>query len=186
MLQEHVPFEWNEKGIEEKTFIKIKRILIDPENLLICPDFTKQFILKTDASALGFGAVLGQMVGNKDKPIAYASRRTTRTEANYGSSQLEIAAVLYGIEHFKHYLEGAPFRLIADHAPLQQLIKLKDPKGIIARYIMRLQPYQIDLVIRPGRKHQDADALSRTPHRPPHHIPYFIQRLPQHESLMKE
>jgi hypothetical protein len=142
--------------------------------------------LKTDASALGFGAVLSQLVDKVERPIAYASRRTSRTEANYGSSQLEIAAVLFGIEHFRHYLAGAPFRLIADHAPLQQLLKLKDPKGIIARYIMRLQPYDIDLVIRPGRKHQDADALSRTPHRPPHHVPYYITRLPKHQVLMQD
>jgi hypothetical protein len=186
LLQEHVPFKWDEKGIEEETFIKIKRILIDPDNLLIRPDFSKTFILKTDASALGFGAVLSQMVDKTERPIAYASRRTTRTEANYGSSQMEIAAVLYGIEHFKHYLEGAPFRLITDHAPLTQLIKLKDPKGIVARYIMRLQPYDIDLVIRPGRKHSDADALSRIPHRPAHHVPYYLQRLPKHKSLMRE
>ena len=71
--------------------------------------------------------------------------------------------VLYGIEYFKHYLEGALFQLVADHAPLQQMIKLKDPKGIITCYIMRLQPYDIDLVIQPGRKHSDIDALSRIP-----------------------
>jgi RNase H-like domain found in reverse transcriptase/Reverse transcriptase (RNA-dependent DNA polymerase) len=186
LLQEHVPFKWDKKGIEEETFIKIKRILIDPDNLLIRPDFNKTFILKTDASALGFGAVLSQMVDKTERPIAYASRRTTRTEANYGSSQMEIAAALYGIEHFKHYLEGAPFRLVTDHSPLLQLIKLKDPKGMVARYIMRLQPYDIDLVIRPGRKHSDADALSRIPHRPIHHVPYYLQRLPKHKSLMRE
>ena len=186
LLQEHVPFKWYEDGIEEETFIKIKRILIDPHNLLIRPDFDKMFILKTDASALGFGAVLSQMVDKVERPIAYASRRTTKAEANYGSSHLEIAAVLYGIGHFKHYLEGAPFRLVTDHAPLLQLIKLRDPKGMMARYIMRLQPYDIDLVIRPGRKHSDADALSRTPHRPPHHIPYFVQRLAKHKTLKQE
>ena len=186
LLQEHVPFNWNQDGPEEETFIRIKRILIDPDNLLIRPDFAKPFILKTDASALGFGAILSQMVGKQERPIAYASRVTTKTEASYGSSQSEIAAALFGIEHFKHYLAGAPFRLVADHAPLQQLLKLKDPQGIIARYIMRLQPYDIDLVIRPGRKHQDVDALSRTPHQPPHHVPYYLQRLPKHPSLLQD
>jgi hypothetical protein len=132
LLQDHIAFKWDENGIEEETFIKIKRILIDPKQLLIRPDFTKQFILKTDASSLGFGATLAQMMEGVERPIAYASKRTSKTEANYGSSQLEIAAVCWGIEHFRHYLIGAPFRLITDHAPLQQLIKLKDPKGIVA------------------------------------------------------
>ena len=135
---------------------------------------------------MGFGATLAQMVKGVERPIAYASRRTSRTEANYGSSQLEIAAVCWGIEHFKHYLAGAPFRLVTDHAPLLQLIKLKDPKGIVAWYIMCLQPYDIDLVIRPGRKHSDVDALSRTPHQPTHHVPYYIERLPKHASLMRD
>ena len=122
-------------------------MLLDEDNLLIRPDMTKKFILQTDASSLGLGAVLCQIVDGKDRPIAYASKRTSRTEANYGSSQLEILAVVWAVEHFRHYLAGKPFTLIADHAPLQQLVKQVDPQGIVARYIMRLQPYDIDLVI---------------------------------------
>ena len=136
MLKDHIPFTWDAEGKQEETFILIKQMLMDEENLLIRPDFTKKFILQTDASALGLGAVLCQMVDGKERPIAYASKRTSRTEAAYGSSQLEILAVCWAIEHFKHYLAGAPFILVADHAPLKQLISLKDPKGIIARYIM--------------------------------------------------
>ena len=80
MLQDHVPFDWDTKdpdAEEEKAFIAIKRILIDLEDFLIRPDFTKQFILKTDASSLGFGATLAQMVKGVERPIAYASRRTS-------------------------------------------------------------------------------------------------------------
>lgn len=186
MLQEHVPFEWNEEGIEEETFILIKRMLIDEQNLLIRPDFTKTFILHTDASALGLGAVLSQMVGKHDKPIAYASRRTTKTEANYGATQLEALAVTWAVKHFNHYLMGAPFRLITDHSALRALMKLDNPQGMFARWIMKLQPYDIDVVIRPGRKHQNCDALSRTPKRAPHHIPYFLERLPKHGPFLPD
>ena len=73
---------------------------------------------------------------------------------------LEILTVVWGIKHFKHYLAGAPFQLECDHQPLQQLIKQPDPTGIQARYIMHLQPYDIDLVIKPGKVHMNADALS--------------------------
>jgi hypothetical protein len=118
LLQEHVAFSWDDKGEQGETFRMVKTMLMDTKNLLIRPDFDKIFILQTDASALGFGAVLSQAVEKGDKPIAYASKRATPTQANYGSTQLEIHAVIWAIEHFKHYLLGAPFQLVTDHAPI--------------------------------------------------------------------
>jgi hypothetical protein len=182
MLQEHVPFKWDKQGIEEKTFIQIKRLLVDERNLLIRPDFTKPFILQTDASALGLGAVLSQQVEGKDRPIAYASRRTSRTEAKYGATQLEALAIVWAVLHFDHYLAGAPFYLETDHSALRTLFNIKNPKGLYARWIMRLQPYDIDVVIKPGRLHQNADALSRIPHREPH----FIERLPKQGPFLPD
>ena len=179
MLQEHIKFEWNDKGIEETTFTLVKKMLVHKENLLIRPDFTKQFILQTDGSALGLGAVLSQLIDGKDRPIAYASRRTSRTESNYGATQVELLAVVWAVQHFRHYLLGAPFQLVTDHSALRALLKIKDPQGLFARWIMKLQPYDIDVVIKPGRLHQNADALSRTPHRDPHQMPRFIERLPK-------
>jgi deoxyuridine 5'-triphosphate nucleotidohydrolase len=98
MLQEHVPFVWDQQS--EATFILIKRWLIDENNLLIRPDFNKPFMLHTDASTLGLGAVLSQMASKYDKLIAYASRRTSNTEAKYGATQLEALAVIWAIKHF--------------------------------------------------------------------------------------
>ena len=83
------------------------------------------------------------------------------------------------MKHFRHYLAGAPFRLVTDHAALRSLLNIEDPQGLFARWIMRLQPYDIDVVIKPGRLHQNVDALSRAPHREPHRIPYFLERLPK-------
>ena len=186
LLQEHTTFKWNEKGIEEETFVLIKRMLIDEENLLIRPDFSKTFILHTDASALGLGAVLSQMDGKYDKPIAYASRRTSNTEAHYGATQLEALAMVWAVEHFRHYLVGAPFRLVTDHSALRALMKMNNPQGLFACWIMRLQLYHIDVVIRPGRKHQNCDALSRTPKRAPHRIPYFLERLPKQGPFLPD
>jgi hypothetical protein len=88
-------------------------------------------------------------------------------------------AVVWAVQHYRHYLLGAPFRLVTDHSALRALFKIPDPQGLFARWIMRLQPYDIDVVIKPGRLHQNADALSRTPHNKPHHIPYFLERLPK-------
>ena len=184
MLQEHVPFTWDQQS--EATFILIKRWLIDENNLLIRPNFNKPFMLHTDASALGLGAVLSQMVGKYNKPIAYGSRRTSNTEAKYGSTQLEALAVIWGIKHFRHYLIGAPFLLLTDHSALRALLNIDNPQGLFARWIMNLQPYDIDVIIKPGRKHGNCDALSRTPHREVHHVPYFIERLPKHGPFLPD
>jgi hypothetical protein len=186
MLQEHIPFKWDTHGLEEATFILIKKLLMDEDNLLIRPDFDKTFMLHTDASALGLGAVLSQMVGKYDKPIAYASRRTSKTEANYGATQLEALAVVWAVKHFKHYLIGAPFQLITDHSALRALMKIQNPQGMFARWIMSLQPYDIDVIIKPGRQHGNCDALSRTPHRNRHHVPYFTERLPKHGPFLPD
>ena len=91
---------------------------MDEDNLLIRPDFTKPFILQTDASALGLGAVLSQEIDGKDKPIAYASCHTSRTKAKYGATQLETPTIVWAVKHFCHYLAGAPFQLVTDHAAL--------------------------------------------------------------------
>ena len=141
-------------------FIRIKRLLMDEKNLLIRPDFSKKFILHTDASALGLGAILSQMVNGKDCPIAYASRHTSRTEQNYGSTQLKTLAVVWAVKHFNHYLAGALFDLVTDHFALRALLKIENLQGLFACWIMCLQPYDIDVIVKPGRLHQNADALS--------------------------
>ena len=184
MLQEHATFEWDQTA--EDTVALIKHLLVDEENLLIRPDFSKTFMLHTDASALGLGAVLSQMVGKHDKPIAYASRRTSSTEENYGATQLEALAAVWAIKHYKHYLLGAPFQLLTDHSALRALMKLENPQGMFARWIMSLQPYDIDVVIKPGQKHQNCDALSRTPKRDYHHGPHFLARLPKHGPFLPD
>jgi hypothetical protein len=59
---------------------------------------------------------------------------------------------------------------------------LENPSGLFARWIMKLQPYDIDVIIKPGRLHMNADALSRTPHRQPH----FIKHLPKQGPFLPD
>jgi hypothetical protein len=95
---------------------------------------------------------------------------------------LETLAVVWATKHFNHYLAGAPFKLITDHSALRALLKLENPSGLFARWIMKLQPYDIDVIIKPGRLHMNADALSRTPHRKPH----FIECLPKQGPFLPD
>ena len=182
-LKKDVRFQWTDEA--QAAFEKLKDLLTKAP-VLARPNMNKPFRLHTDASKLGLGAVLTQdfeipgRVDKKGKPlikervISYASRSNHNGERNYGATQLEQLAVVWAIDHYRHYLHGRPFQVITDHQALKSLMKMKDPKGIYARWIMRLQPYDIDMVYKPGRKHGNADALSRRPHRVT-----FVERLPK-------
>jgi deoxyuridine 5'-triphosphate nucleotidohydrolase len=180
MLKKEARFNWTQEA--QATFDKIKMILTS-DQILIRPDFQKPFILQTDGSAKGLGAVLSQLDSEgKEHPIAYASQRTTATEANYAATQLEMLAVVWAVKKFHHYLIGKPFKLVTDHSALKALMNIPNPSALFARWIMRLLPYDIDVVIKAGRLHQNADALSRGPVKTPH----FIERLPKKGPFLRK
>src|SRR5215211_6931620 len=126
------------------------------------PDFNKPFIIHTDASGIGLGAVLSQK--NKDEKehvIAYASRTLSPAEKNYTITDQECLAIIWAIKHFQHYLGMKPFELITDHSALKWLQTSKLPKGRRARWMMELQQYDFIIKHRPGKQNANADALSR-------------------------
>ena len=80
---------------------------------------TKPFYLWTDASDKGFGALLEQQDSNGSRyPVAYASRQTNPAEAKYAPTELEVAALVYAVEHFEVYLLGSEFTVYTDHQSL--------------------------------------------------------------------
>jgi len=86
--------------------------------ILQYPDFSRDFILTTDASNEGPVAVLSQGQIGKDLPIAYASRKFNKAERNYSTVGKELAAIVWGIKHFRPYLYGRNFKIVSDHKPL--------------------------------------------------------------------
>jgi hypothetical protein len=130
--------------------------------ILEYPDFEKEFILITNASGIGLGAILAQKnKDNKEVVIAYASRSLVGVEKNYPITELECLAVVWAIEYFHKFLVGRKFIVITDHAPLKSLMKGKVPKGRRARWMMELQQYNFEIVHRSGKENKNADALSR-------------------------
>ena len=70
------------------------------------------------------------------------------------------------VELFKYYLAGRHFTVVTDHASLTWLRNFKEPEGVVARWITRLQPFDFKIVHRPGKHHSHADGLSRRASRP--------------------
>lgn len=98
-----------------------------------------------------------------EKVIAYASRVLSKPERQYCVTRKELLAVVCFIEHFQHYLLGKKFTLRTDHGSLTWLWKFKNPEGQLARWLEKLQEYDFTIQHRQGRKHTNADAMSRIP-----------------------
>ena len=155
------PFKWTDEC--EQAFSRLKNSLTTAP-ILAMPDWTQPFILDTDASETGIGAVLSQCdPSGNEHVIAYASRLLTKPERNYCVTRKELLAVVSFLGHFHHYLIGVPFTVRTDHGALTWLQNFRSPEGQLARWLEKLQAFQFTIVHRPGRKHNNADALSRRP-----------------------
>ena len=160
LLRKENKFKW---GIEqEKSFRYLKKKLTEAP-ILQYSDFNKQFVIFTDASENGLGAVLSQIDEKKrERVILYDSRSLTKAEANYSTTDLECLAIIWAVQKFHKYLfTGIPFKIVTDHSALKSLKMAKIPKGRRARWIMELQQYNFQIEHRPGKSNANADALSR-------------------------
>lgn len=131
--------------------------------LLAFPNFHLPFILETDASTVGLGAVLTQKVDGKEKPIAFGSRTLNKAERNYSATRLEALAAVWATELFRPYVYGRPFTLRTDHDPLRYLRTVSNPSPQMARWILHLEQFLYTVEYRPGKTNSHADGLSRLP-----------------------
>jgi len=154
---------WNEA--REHAFQELKRRISTPP-ILKLPDVTKPFILRTDVSHVGIGAVLLQEdAAGEKRPVAFASRKLQPRETHYSTIERECLAIVWGITKFQEYVYGTEFFLETDHEPLQYLRRAKFQNGRLMRWALALQPYRFLLratAIR-GRDNVGADCLSRNP-----------------------
>lgn len=95
--------------------------------------------------------------------IAYASRLLTDQESKYSTTEKECLALVWAVRKFKPYLEGYHFVAITDHVALSWLMKLREPSGRLARWVMELQQHDFEIKYRKGTLNRVADALSRYP-----------------------
>ena len=150
----------------QAAFWELKGRLITPP-VLAYPNFAGDFVLETDASINGIGAVLGQYQDDSHlHPISYASRGLNSSERNYGITELETLAVVWAISHFHHFLYGHKVKVFTDHTAVKAVLEASNPTGKHARWWSKVYGrgiQEVKIVYRAGKENKNADALSRTP-----------------------
>ena len=129
--------------------------------LLTLPVPSDSFVLQTDASGVGLGAVLNVTRENELYPVAFHSRKLQPREQRYSASELECLAVVDAVTHFGCYLIPQPFLVETDHKALTYLMTAKHHNGRLARWALQLQPYTFTIQYRAGKDNINADILSR-------------------------
>lgn len=143
-----------------KCFEDCKNVLIN-EPVLQYPDFTKPFILTTDASNVSVAGILSQGTIGSDKPIAYISRTLNNSEQAYSTIEKELLAIVWATKKFRPYLYGRKFKIVTDHMPLKWLMSLKEPNSRLVRWRLKLEEFDYEIEYKRGKKNTNADALSR-------------------------
>ena len=134
--------------------------------ILLQPNFDKRFVLQTDASVLGMGAVLLQEGATKKlQPVEFFSAMFTPTERNYDIYERELLAIMKVLAHWRPYLGWTkePFLIQTDHANLQYWKSPRNLNRRTARWHADLQDYDFILQHIPGKTNTLPDILSRLP-----------------------
>lgn len=160
LTREKTEFDWNDTC--QEAFSNLKSALIQA-TILGYPDPNETFILDTDASDGTIGAELSQIQNGIERTICFASKIMTATQRKYCTTRKELLAIVTFTRQFRHYLLGGQFLVRTDHNSLTWLLNFQNIEGQLARWIEELSQYDMIIQHRPGKKHGNADALSRIP-----------------------
>ena len=155
------PFVWSEA--QQYAFEDLK-VALTSAPVLGLPNNSDPLILDTDASNYAIGGELIQIQNGEERVIAYASYALTPEQINYCTTRKELLAVVRFTRQFRHYLLGRQFLIRTDHSSLRWLLNFKEPDGQLARWLEELSQYDMVVKHRAGKKHGDADSLSRIQH----------------------
>jgi len=125
--------------------------------MFVILDTTKTFEVYCDASYQRLGCVLIQ----DKRPVAYASRQLKVHEKNYSTHELELAAVVFALKTWRHYLYGSQFQVFNDHKSLKYLFDQKERNMRQRMWMEYLKDYDCKLLYHPGKANVVANALSR-------------------------
>ena len=145
--------KWQWTDTEQKAFETMKRI-ISRETLLAYPDFTKPFIIHTDASHTQLGAVISQ----DNRPIAFYSRKLNPAQTRYTTTERELLSIVETLKEFRNILLGQRIKVYTDH---QNLTYTNFNTERVMRWRLIIEEFSPELIYLKGERNIVADALSR-------------------------
>ena len=154
LTRKNVKFQWTD--LCERSSMELKQKLISAPILAI-PTNSGRFVVYSDASKCGLGCVLMQ----NGKVIAYASRQLKDYEKNYPTHDLELAAVVFALKIWRHYLYGERCEIYTDHKSLKYFFTQKELNMRQRRWLELVKDYDCVINYHPGKANVVADALSR-------------------------
>ncbi|KAA0061201.1 pol protein [Cucumis melo var. makuwa] len=154
LTRKGIPFVWSPAC--ERSFQELKQKLVTAPVLTV-PDGSGNFVIYSDASKKGLGCVLMQ----QGKVVAYASRQLKIHEQNYPTHDLELAAVVFALKIWRHYLYGEKIQIYTDHKSLKYFFTQKELNMRQRRWLELVKDYDCEILYHPGKANLVADALSR-------------------------
>ncbi|GBG90168.1 hypothetical protein CBR_g50262 [Chara braunii] len=154
----NTPWDWSDEC--EGAFRRLKHALMNHEVLMV-PDPQKPFIVTTDASQYGIGAVLAQQDGKKLRPIEYMSKKMPSKKLAKSIYERELYAICKALVHWRHFLLGRFFYLRTGHQTLKWIKTQPALSDALKRWIEVIDQYDFKLEYLKGEYNKVADALSR-------------------------
>lgn len=158
LLKKGVKWEWTER--HDKAFNDLKAAFYESCTLSF-PDFDKEFVLQTDCSETGMGAILYQVIGGQEKIIMLISRVLRGPETRYTVTEKELHAIVWSVYKLREYLTGRSFILKTDHKALIFLKRTHFKNDRLARWAIWLQQFSFTVVHCAGQENWLPDFLSR-------------------------
>ena len=146
--------------VEQKAFDNLKTVL-SSSPILSNPDFNQPFLVATDSSQFGNGAVLYQVIDGETKYISFFSKSLNKGQVNYPATKRELLAIVQAIKAFRYYLYGRRFEIFTDHKAIVFMVIAKEPSYMLMNWFEELQEYDFIVTHRPGIEMILPDALSR-------------------------
>ena len=145
--------------------VRVLKEKIQTAPVLVFPDFDRPFLLETDASKEGLGAVLSQKQEDGHyHPIAFESCSLTPAKKNYHSSKLEFLVLKWSVmEHFKEYLAFAPFMVRTDNNLLTYVLTTPNLDATGHRWVGAMALFEFSLEYQQGTDNGTDDTLSWVP-----------------------
>lgn len=160
LLKKDAVWQW---GSDQEQAVKILKDMLINNAMLNIFDPKLPVTLYTDASRDGIASIIMQTTEGGEKPVYFYSRQTSDDEKKFHSFELELLAIVAGLQKFRHYLLGTNFKIITDCNAVRHALGKKEIVPRISRWVLYTQEFTFEIAHRAGSQMQHVDALSRNP-----------------------